>query len=104
MHRHDSGGAYAVDNLALTHVSCDAAVDSCELIYARDGTAVFSPPEGSKIPHPDVIQLKEMSAGNLSLRYDWAKKFLERDHLSDGGFEQYLLSEGYLRTPVGSMR
>jgi len=104
MHRHDSGGAYAVDNLALTHVSCDAAVDSCELIYARDGTAVFSQPEGSKIPNPDVIQLKEMSAGNLSRRYDWVKRYLDKDHLSDGGFEEYLLSEGYLRTPVGSMR
>jgi len=90
--RHDDDGAFALDNLCVAHEDCDKVFDSGNVIYAKDGSALYSKPRFTSFA-PDVSQLRHASPANLEARWSWAKTFWESSTLSDADFETRMLHD-----------
>lgn len=95
--RHDDDGVFSLDNLCVAHDDCDKAVDSGNVVYAKDGSAIFCDPRFTAFM-PDTSQLSHVSSANMAARWNWAKAFWESSALSDADFEIHLVRDlGFMK-------
>jgi len=95
--RNDDDGAFLLDNLCVAHDDCDKAVDSGNVVYTKDGSAIFCDPRFTTFT-PDASQLSRVSPANLVARWNWAKAFWESSALSDADFEIHLVHDlGFIK-------